>query len=545
MLAALATAAAPIGVLQASPAIDLGASGWAWIAPASAAFLLAASALATVLALVAGLRGGSIAALLRAGGAAALAGGAVVALTAAGSLALPVLIGAVLVLASIIPDRAGASVPGVRGRMGLAVAVLVVAEGAVVVELLPMTAAAIASSSAPLLAAAAAFAGLAALVGAGTPSGAAAGLLAIGAAGLALDRGGGADHAIGLATLSASAVLTAWAWTATPRSVPEMGAGRLAVLAHHLAEGVLQFDGRLRLRSWNPAAAALLDLGPDAAGTRLEDLLGLTLGQLPVASETVRQRTPVGGIDLTISRHDDTMTVILHDPSVSSDVERLGRELRGTLEELLQARRTIELQRAELERATTTDRLTGVSSRQAILDRLRLEVAEARRYQHPVAAVLLDVDGFTAINTGQGIGVADDVLREIALRMRVRVREADALGRAGSGSFLALLPHTEAEGAATFADALRRRIADRPIQTGAVPLSVTVSIGVAIMHPGDDLDADALLARVTEALASAQRAGGDRIALDRMHGLARLDDARPGVTGATAAEDDEDRAAGA
>jgi hypothetical protein len=44
------------------------------------------------------------------------------------------------------------------------------------------------------------------------------------------------------------------------------------------------------------------------------------------------------------------------------------------------------------------------------------------------------------------------------------------------------------------------------------------------MRPGDDLDVDALLARADEALASAKRAGGNRIALDRLHGLARLED---------------------
>ncbi len=277
-----------------------------------------------------------------------------------------------------------------------------------------------------------------------------------------------------------------------------------------------------RLRAWNPAAGALLGLGTDAGGTHLEDLLGITIAQLPAASETVAERTPVGGIELTIHREVDAVTVILHDPGVASDVDRLGRELRGTIEELIQARRTIELQRVEIERATTTDPVTGVANRAAILDRLRLEVSQARRYRHPVAAILLDVDRFTEINTAHGIAGGDGVLWEIALRTRVRIRESDALGRAGSDSFLAILPHTEADGAASFADALRRRIGDRPIQVGASSVTATVSAGVTVMHPFDDLDADGLLARLDEALASARGAGGDRIALDRLHGLARL-----------------------
>jgi c-di-AMP phosphodiesterase-like protein len=53
---------------------------------------------------------------------------------------------------------------------------------------------------------------------------------------------------------------------------------------------------------------------------------------------------------------------------------------------------------------------------------------------------------------------------------------------------------------------------------------VTVSIGVTSMRPGEDLDLDGLLAQAQEALDSARSAGGDRIALDRQHGLARLED---------------------
>lgn len=536
MLAAIATAAAPIAVLQSVPAVELDASGIGWIATASALALLGAAATATLVTLIIGLRDGSLAALLRAGSAAALVGGALTMLMASASMALPVFIGAVLVLASVIPHRAGSTIHGTGGRVSTGVAMLLLAESAVIAMLVPATADVVAGAATLLLGAAAAFAGLASLVAAGRLFGAASGLLAVGAVALALDRGGGGDLAVGLAAFGAS-VLVATAAALEPRRRTRSGdAVLLPAMADHLAEGVLVFDGRLRLLSWNQAAGRLLDLGHDATGTRLEDLLGLSLSQLPATSETVLARTPIGGIDLTIHRDADALNVVLHDPSVSSDVERLGRELRGTLEELLQARRTVELQRAELERATSTDRLTGVANRQAILERLRLEVAEARRYQHPVAAVLLDVDGFTAINTGQGITLADEVLREIALRMRVRVREADALGRAGSGSFLALLPHTEADGAAMFADALRRRIAERPIETGAAPIAVTVSVGVTVMHPGDDLDADGLVARVTEALVSAQQAGGNRIALDRLHGLARLGDARSDAAGDRAAD---------
>jgi diguanylate cyclase (GGDEF)-like protein len=215
-------------------------------------------------------------------------------------------------------------------------------------------------------------------------------------------------------------------------------------------------------------------------------------------------------------------------PSPTADEEalRLARELRGTIEELMQARRTVELQREELLLNASHDALTGVATRRVVLERLGTEVAESRRYSHPVAAVLVDVDGFTELNHDHGLAVGDEVLRELALRLRLRMRVADALGRIGGDSFLAVLPHTDERGAAVFADAVRTRLVARPVATSAGELTVSISIGVAFMRPGMDLSPDELLAAADEALASARAAGGNRIAFDRMHGLMRIDERR-------------------
>jgi len=220
-------------------------------------------------------------------------------------------------------------------------------------------------------------------------------------------------------------------------------------------------------------------------------------------------------------------------PPVDDEALRLARELRATIEELLHSRRTIELQREELARSAAHDPLTGVFSRRHILERLGIEAAEAHRYAHPVAVLLLDVDGFAALNHQHGLSVGDAVLRELALRLRMRMRAADALGRIGGDSFVAILPHTDERGAAVFADALRRRLITRPLMTDAGEITVSVSIGVAFTRPGVDLDPEALLAAADEALASARAAGGNRIAFDRSHGLVRLEERRkpPAITG--------------
>lgn len=208
------------------------------------------------------------------------------------------------------------------------------------------------------------------------------------------------------------------------------------------------------------------------------------------------------------------------------EAARLTRELRATLDDLVAARRTIGLQRAEIERASTVDPLTGLSSRGSTLDRLRVDAAEGRRYAHPVTVVLIDIDGFAEMNHDYGLTVGDAVLREVALRLRLRIREADALGRVGGDSFLAILPHTDEGGAATFAQALLDRLVERSFSTDRGELTVSLSIGISLMRPGMTLSGEELLAAAEEALASAKAAGGNRIAFDRLHGLARLDERR-------------------
>ncbi len=215
---------------------------------------------------------------------------------------------------------------------------------------------------------------------------------------------------------------------------------------------------------------------------------------------------------------------------------RMARELRATIEELIGARRTIELQREEIERAATLDQLTGIPNRATILERLRVETAEARRYAHPIAVVLLDIDSFAQLNHDHGTEIGDAVLREVALRLRLRIREADALGRIAGDAFAAILPHTDEGGAALFAKAILDRLVARGIDTARGQAAVSASIGIALMRPAMGLSAEELLAAAEEALASAKAAGGNRIAFDRLHGLARLDERRKPDSGTAAAE---------
>lgn len=529
-------------VIHALPPTGLASAGLGWVVPVLAGALGVAAAMATLVALIVGLRDGSLAVLLMAGASAALVGGSLGLLAGASGMSLAVTAIGGLVLLAASAERMQTLVRGRSTRLAAAAVAVLVAGAIAAAEIAPATSSAIGPAMPTLLFAAAVLGAIAAVAATRLETAVVGVLTAVGALSLWLARGQDANLALGVVVLLGATLMSARSTLAQANATTAIptDAWELPGLAHHVADGVLRFDGRLLLRSWNQAAEAMLALGEESAGSRLDDLLGISLAQLPTTGEGRHAATTAAGLEVALHRDADGLAVVLHDPRLSRHVDRLGRELRATIGELLEARRTIDMQRAELVRAATLDPLTGVASRTAVIARLDLEVAEARRYHHPAAVVLLDVDGLGELNAEHGIAVGDAVLREVALRVRLRIRAADSLGRSGSDGFLAVLPHTDEAGAVAFADALRRRVAQRPIRLGDAEAVITLSAGVAVIQQGEEMDRDGLLARAEQALATARRAGGGRTAVDTLHGPTSLEPHRPQGSSAAAAGDEND-----
>jgi diguanylate cyclase (GGDEF)-like protein len=168
----------------------------------------------------------------------------------------------------------------------------------------------------------------------------------------------------------------------------------------------------------------------------------------------------------------------------------------------------------ELRVLATTDFLTGLPNRREFMGRLADEQGRLQRDIGACAAVLLlDIDHFKRINDEHGHAAGDAVLRQLAELMRDGQRKIDMLGRIGGEEFAILLPGTELDAAAVFAERLRLRVAETPmLLDGGASLNVTVSIGLAAMggkHPGGD----AALIRADQALYCAKRGGRNRVEL--------------------------------
>ena len=154
----------------------------------------------------------------------------------------------------------------------------------------------------------------------------------------------------------------------------------------------------------------------------------------------------------------------------------------------------------------TTDPLTGLPNRRALDDCLKAALAAAHRHAESVSVALIDVDHFKRINDRCGHAVGDRVLVQLGHRLAADLRATDRLGRWGGEEFLLVSGHTPLPAALELAERLRASVAGFGFGHGE---PVTVSIGVAQVRQGDDVDA--LLARADEALYRAKDAGRDRV----------------------------------
>ena len=169
-------------------------------------------------------------------------------------------------------------------------------------------------------------------------------------------------------------------------------------------------------------------------------------------------------------------------------------------------------------RLATVDPLTGVATRQAILDCVDEELARATRYRHPMSVILLDLDHFKRLNDSYGHAAGDRVLRHVGALLAANVRSTDIAGRYGGEEFLVVLPETDVDAAASVAEKLRRIIARTPVRLDSgEDVAVTLSAGVC-GGMGEAVRPDALVRDADAALYSAKALGRDQVYVFRETG---------------------------
>jgi diguanylate cyclase (GGDEF)-like protein len=290
----------------------------------------------------------------------------------------------------------------------------------------------------------------------------------------------------------------------------------------------------LRARTLTGAEAAVVELidgeemvSETAAGTAEEyaglrfrrdsSLSGLcvTLNQAVRSDDTstdprvdrkTAARVGAGSMLFVPLRHDDSVAGVLKIYSAAPhSFDAIDEQTLELLGDLIAARMTCASDLEEEAQGGRRDSLTQLFNRHAYDERLVHEAERARRYEHQLGLVLLDLDGFKEVNDQLGQAAGDRVLGEIAAIL-ASSRYADAAFRIGGDEFAVLLPETDGFGA----DAVGQRLAERIAAAGLGNGRVTASWGAA-SHDGDPLQ---LHERADMALLRAKFGRGRRLATD-------------------------------
>ncbi|WP_344923240.1 GGDEF domain-containing protein [Streptosporangium oxazolinicum] len=167
---------------------------------------------------------------------------------------------------------------------------------------------------------------------------------------------------------------------------------------------------------------------------------------------------------------------------------------------------------AQLQAAARTDLKTGLLNAAAWQREADTEIVRARRTGETLALLIVDIDHFKRVNDTYGHLIGDQVLVGVADTIRSQLRDYDVVGRFGGEEFVVLLPRADVTEARRVAERLRSRVGRMAVPADDNMITVTISVGVAIMSVhGDDLIE--LLAAADLALYRAKELGRDQICL--------------------------------
>ncbi len=269
--------------------------------------------------------------------------------------------------------------------------------------------------------------------------------------------------------------------------------------------GVIEWDMEFRVATWNPAAEAIFGY----AATEVIGESGYLLVHGQQENERLaamwmelmqtRQSTRVSMANKT-KRGEEIHTEWYNTPLVDEQNKIIGvASLVQDVTERLNTERTIHYMAHH-------DALTGLPNRRLMQDRLNQAILSARRQQHHVGLLFIDLDRFKLVNDTLGHDTGDYVLKDIAKRLSKVVREGDTVSREGGDEFVIVLPDLEKpESAQIVANKILAELA-KPIEVSGHELTVTASIGIS-HYPNDATDIQHLLKHADSAMYQAKDAG--------------------------------------
>jgi diguanylate cyclase (GGDEF)-like protein len=267
--------------------------------------------------------------------------------------------------------------------------------------------------------------------------------------------------------------------------------------------GLLMAAGSFML--WDLATSVVRHSDAVAAGTAARRAAATPVTPAgPIASpetaavqQYVQQSDEVDALMQSFSR------MLLSIEQQAADVNEYARRLDTAYKEL-------ESTSAQLKEFSFKDEVTGLYNRRFFSIRLEEEVSRYRRFNHPVSVVLLDLDGFKAVNDELGHAAGDETLRAMADILLKQSRGINVICRYGGDEFAVLLVETSKSGARLYADRIRYVLSTWPFSHGR---RVTASFGIASLPEDVAPAADEVIRAADEALYAAKRAGKNRVSV--------------------------------
>ncbi len=166
---------------------------------------------------------------------------------------------------------------------------------------------------------------------------------------------------------------------------------------------------------------------------------------------------------------------------------------------------TLKLEEDRLRHLAETDLLTGLPNHAHVVGMLESSIANALKDKEPLCVMMADIDFFKKVNDSHGHLVGDGVLREVAKRLRMALRDLDVIGRYGGEEFLVIFTDTDVDKAYEVAERIRKRISDSPINLPGNTIHVSISLGLCALRQGDNVNS--LIERADQAMYLAKNGG--------------------------------------
>lgn len=190
----------------------------------------------------------------------------------------------------------------------------------------------------------------------------------------------------------------------------------------------------------------------------------------------------------------------------------------GSLRDITERVEAENMAKEEIARMSSTDLLTGLSSRRVFFTKLEDELKRIKRSHEDLSVLLIDMDYFKNINNNYGQHVGDKVLQGVARIITACLRETDTGARIGGEEFGAVLPETPASGAFWVAERIRSSVAKETFALGEENhlFGCTVSIGIASARFDQHLDANTLYKIADQRLYIAKHTGRNQVSMDEL-----------------------------